>query len=41
MSKTNNQPDLFTFETQILNNEQQKLLDKTPEKAFYETPPWA
>jgi len=35
MFKTNNQPDLFTFETQILNNEQQKLLDKTPEKAFY------
>lgn len=35
MFKTNNQPDLFTFETQLLDNEQKKLLEKTPEKAFY------
>lgn len=35
MYKANNQPDLFTFETQLLDNEQQKLLEKTPEKAFY------
>ena len=35
MFKANNQPDLFTFETQLLDNEQQKLLKKTPEKAFY------
>lgn len=35
MFKANNQPDLFTFETQLLDNEQQELLSKTPEKAFY------
>ena len=35
MFKANNQADLFTFETQLLDNEQQMLLDKTPEKAFY------
>ncbi len=35
MFKANNQLDLFTFETQLLDNEQQKLLGKTPEKAFY------
>ncbi len=35
MFKANNQPDLFTFETQLLDNEQRKLLGKTPEKAFY------
>ncbi len=35
MFKANNQPDLFTFETQLLDNEQRKLLEKTPEKAFY------
>jgi len=35
MFKANNQPGLFSFETQLLDNEQQKLLEKTPEKAFY------
>jgi hypothetical protein len=35
MFKANNQPELFTFENQLLNNEQQQLLEKTPEKAFY------
>lgn len=35
MFKANNQSDLFSFETQLLDNEQQKLLKKTPEKAFY------
>ena len=35
MFKSNHQPDLFTFESQLLDNEQQKLLEKTPEKAFY------
>jgi len=35
MFKPNNQSDLFTFETQLLDNEQQKLLEKTPEKAFF------
>ncbi len=35
MFKANNQADLFTFETQLLDNEQRKLLEKTPEKAFY------
>lgn len=35
MFKANNQPGLFTFETQLLDNEQRKLLEKTPEKAFY------
>lgn len=35
MFKANNQPNLFTFETQLLDNEQRKLLEKTPEKAFY------
>lgn len=35
MFKTNNQPELFTFETQLLDNEQQKALEKTPEKVFY------
>ena len=36
MFKANDQPDLFTFETQLLDSEQQKLLYKTPEKAFYD-----
>lgn len=35
MFKANNQLDLFTFESQLIDNEQQKLLEKTPEKAFY------
>jgi len=35
MFKANNQPELFTFERQLLDNEQQKLLEKTPEKTFY------
>jgi hypothetical protein len=35
MSKTNNQTELFTFERQLLDNEQQQFLEKTPEKAFY------
>lgn len=35
MFKANDQPDLFSFENQLLDNEQQKLLKKTPEKAFY------
>ena len=35
MFRANNQPELFGFETQLLNNEQQRLLEKTPEKAFY------
>jgi len=35
MFKANNQPDLFTFETQLLDNKQLKSLEKTPEKAFY------
>ncbi len=35
MFKTNNQPELFTFEKQLLDNEQRLLLEKTPEKAFY------
>lgn len=35
MFKANNQADLFTFETQLLDNEQRELLSKTPEKAFY------
>lgn len=35
MFKANNQPDLFRFETQLLNDEQRNLLEKTPEKAFY------
>ena len=34
MFKLNNQPPLFTFENQQLSKEQQKLLSKTPEKAF-------
>jgi len=34
MFKPNNQPYLFTFQNQILNNEQQKLLGKEPEKPF-------
>jgi len=34
MFKTNNQPELFTLERQLLDNEQQQLLEKTPEKAF-------
>jgi len=35
MFKANNQPEIFTFETQLLDNEQKILLKKTPEKAFY------
>ncbi len=35
MFKANNQPELFTFENQLLNNEQQNVLEKTPEKAFH------
>jgi hypothetical protein len=35
MFKASNQPGLFTFENQLLNNEQQQPLEKTPEKAFY------
>jgi len=35
MFKANNQPELFVFENQLLNNEQQKVLEKTPEKAFH------
>jgi len=35
MFKANNQPSLFSFETQLLDNEQQKLLETTPGKAFY------
>ena len=35
MFKPNNQPNLFTFENQILSKEQQQRLSKTPEKAFY------
>jgi len=35
MFKVNNQPDLFSFESQLLDNEQKELLGKTPEKAFY------
>ena len=35
MFKANNQQDLFTFENQLLDNEQQELLNKTPEKAFF------
>ncbi len=35
MFKENNQPELFNFENQLLDKEQQKLLDKTAEKAFY------
>jgi hypothetical protein len=34
MFKANNQPELFTFENQLLNNEQQKVLEKTPESAL-------
>ncbi|RLD59764.1 MAG: DDE transposase, partial [Bacteroidetes bacterium] len=36
MFKANNQPGLFSFETQLLDNEQQRLLEKTPEKAFHD-----
>ena len=35
MFKVNNQPNLFSFETQLLDSEQKALLEKTPEKAFY------
>jgi hypothetical protein len=35
MFKANNQRDLFSFENQLLHNEQQKLLEKTQEKSFY------
>jgi hypothetical protein len=35
MFKANNQSELFSFQNQLLDNEQQKILDKTPEKAFY------
>ncbi len=35
MFKANNQPELFTLEKQLLNNEHQKVLEKTPEKAFH------
>jgi len=35
MFKANNQPELFSFQSQLLDNEQQTLLEKTPEKAFY------
>ena len=35
MFKENNQSDLFSFENQLLDNEQQKRLSKTKEKAFY------
>lgn len=34
MFKENNQPELFSFESE-LSEQQQNLLDKTPEKAFY------
>ena len=36
MFKHNIQPELFTFENQLLGAEQQKLLHKTPEKALYD-----
>jgi hypothetical protein len=36
MFKINNQPELFSFETQLLDNEQQKSLNKTAEKAFHD-----
>ena len=35
MFKANNQTDLFSFENQLLDNEQKKLLEKTQEKSFY------
>ena len=35
MFKVNNQPNLFSFESQLLDKEQSVLLGKTPEKAFY------
>lgn len=35
MFKYNIQPELYTFESQLLDNEQRELLEKTPEKAFY------
>jgi hypothetical protein len=35
MFKANTQSELFSFQNQLLDNEQQELLDKTPEKAFY------
>ena len=35
MFKENIQPEIFSFENQLLTKEQQKLLDKTHEKAFY------
>jgi hypothetical protein len=35
MFKANNQQEIFTFENQLLDNEQQMLLEKTPEKVFY------
>jgi len=35
MFKENNQPEIFSFENQLLDNEQQRLLEKTQEKAFY------
>ena len=35
MFKANIQPDLFTFENQLLGKEQQKLLNKTAEKSLY------
>jgi len=36
MFKVNNQPELFSFESQLLDNEQLKSLNKTPEKAFHD-----
>ena len=35
MFKSNNQVELFSFQNQLLNNEQQNLLEKTPETAFH------
>ena len=35
MFKANNQSELFSFESQLLDSEQRKLLEKTQEKAFY------
>ncbi len=35
MFKVNNQPDLFSFESQLLDSKQKELLEKTPEKVFY------
>ena len=36
MFKTNIQPELFTFENQLLGKEQQERLNKTAEKSLYE-----